>query len=235
MLNSNSLDRAFQALADPARRQMLARLAGGSATVSELAQPLRMSLPAVLQHLKALEGLGAEVDVATPDLHGAADTLRKHWYAGAANLLQRFDGAAQAAMDPGLLEVAAEGRSYVLLEYLRAVAQREQLIVAANRFHQDYDLLVTPTLPIAAFAAGAEVPPGSAMKRWPDWTPFSYPFNLTQQPAISVPCGLTSDGLPAGLQIVGPRFADALVLRAARAYEKVKPWPFPDLAKSVKA
>jgi aspartyl-tRNA(Asn)/glutamyl-tRNA(Gln) amidotransferase subunit A len=55
------------------------------------------------------------------------------------------------------------------------------------------------------------------------WTPFSYPFNLTQQPAITVPCGLTQSGLPMGLQIVGPMFGDALVLRAARAYESVMP------------
>jgi aspartyl-tRNA(Asn)/glutamyl-tRNA(Gln) amidotransferase subunit A len=55
------------------------------------------------------------------------------------------------------------------------------------------------------------------------WTPFSYPFNLTQQPAVTVPCGLTRAGLPMGLQIVGPMFGDALVLRAARAYESVKP------------
>src|SRR3546814_13239124 len=75
-------------------------------------------------------------------------------------------------------------------------------------------------MPIPAFAAREEVPAGSDLQRWPQWTPFSYPFNLTQQPAISLPCGLTSEGLPAGLQIVGPRFADALVLRAARAFEK---------------
>jgi aspartyl-tRNA(Asn)/glutamyl-tRNA(Gln) amidotransferase subunit A len=55
------------------------------------------------------------------------------------------------------------------------------------------------------------------------WTPFSYPFNLTQQPACSIPCGLTQEGLPIGLQIVGPMFGDALVLRAARAYEKLRP------------
>ncbi|HMA13239.1 MAG: amidase [Bacteroidota bacterium] len=189
----------------------------------------------VSKAVDVLADLGAEVVETSLDLHGVDETFRKHWYAGAANLLQRFDEAAQAAMDSGLQEIAAEARRYSLLEYLRAVAQREQLIVAANRFHQSYDLLVTPTLPIPAFAAGAEVPPGSAMKRWPEWTPFSYPFNLTQQPAISVPCGLTSQGLPAGLQIVGPRFADALVLRAARAYETAKPWPFPDLMKLVKA
>ncbi len=98
-----------------------------------------------------------------------------------------------------------------------------------NLFHQNYDLLLTPSLPIPAFEAGLEVPPGSGMERWPDWTPFSYPFNLTRQPAASVPCGLTSEGLPAGLQIVGPSYADALVLRAARAYERCEPFEVPQL------
>jgi len=55
------------------------------------------------------------------------------------------------------------------------------------------------------------------------WTPYSYPFNLTQQPAISIPCGLNRDGLPMALQLVGPMFGDALVLRAARAYESLCP------------
>jgi aspartyl-tRNA(Asn)/glutamyl-tRNA(Gln) amidotransferase subunit A len=73
------------------------------------------------------------------------------------------------------------------------------------------------------------------MTRWPEWTPFTYPFNLTKQPAASIPCGLTSQGLPAGLQIVGPRYGESLVLRAARAYEKAAPWTFPDLGRTLKA
>lgn len=184
----------------------------------------------VSKAVDTLAGLGAEIVEATQDTAGAEEVFRFHWYAGAANLMQRFDRAAQEAMEPGLQEIAAEGRAYPLMDYLGAVARREQLIVAANRFHQTYDLLVMPTLPIVAFEAGEEVPAGSGLQRWPEWTPFTYPFNLTQQPAASVPCGLTSRGLPAGLQIVGPRFGDALVLRAARAFEKAAPWPFPDLA-----
>jgi aspartyl-tRNA(Asn)/glutamyl-tRNA(Gln) amidotransferase subunit A len=61
------------------------------------------------------------------------------------------------------------------------------------------------------------------------WTPFSYPFNLTQQPACTIPCGLTANGLPIGLQIVGPMFGDELVLRAARAFESTRPIPRPAL------
>jgi len=100
-----------------------------------------------------------------------------------------------------------------------------------NLFHRDYDLLVTPTLSIAAFDAGKEVADGKLQKRWTDWTPFSFPFNLTQQPAASIPCGLTKAGLPVGLHIVGPRYGDALVLRAARAFETARPITLPDLSK----
>ncbi|HET7329029.1 MAG TPA: amidase family protein, partial [Nocardioidaceae bacterium] len=87
-----------------------------------------------------------------------------------------------------------------------------------------YDLLLTPTLPRVAFEAGVEVPADSTAPRWTSWTPFSYPFNLTQQPAATVPCGFTDAGLPVGLQVVGPRHADATVLRACKAFQDVRPW-----------
>ena len=174
--------------------------------------------------------LGATVEIAEPDLSGADAVFRCLWYAGAANLMRRFDAEARQQMDPGFREIAAEGAGYALLDYLGAVSRREALTVAANRFHGDYDLLLTPSLPMTAFEAGLEVPKDSGMERWPDWTPFSHPFNLTQQPAASLPCGLTSKGLPVGLQIVGPRYGDALVLRASRAFEAAHPWDFPDLA-----
>jgi aspartyl-tRNA(Asn)/glutamyl-tRNA(Gln) amidotransferase subunit A len=81
-------------------------------------------------------------------------------------------------------------------------------------------------MPLPAFEVGCLVPPGGEWgKRWTDWAPFSYPFNLTQQPAASIPCGRTSDGLPIGLQIVGAIGADDLVLRASRAFEAARPFP----------
>ena len=73
------------------------------------------------------------------------------------------------------------------------------------------------------------------MKHWTDWTPFTYPFNLTQQPAATIPCGFTRKGLPVGLQIVGPRYADALVLRAARAFESANPIALPEVASLLQA
>ena len=112
---------------------------------------------------------------------------------------------------------------------MAAVKQREAIGLAMNRFHETYDLLLTPALPIPAFEAGLEQPRDSGGDRWVDWTPFSYPFNLTRQPAASVPCGLTSQGLPAGLQIVGPLYRDSRVLQAARAFEMAQPFQMPSL------
>jgi Asp-tRNA(Asn)/Glu-tRNA(Gln) amidotransferase A subunit family amidase len=78
-----------------------------------------------------------------------------------------------------------------------------------------------------AFAKGRDVPDGCPSPDWTSWAPYTYPFNLSQQPAASVPCGRTSAGWPIGLPIVGPRHADTLVLRAARAYEKAAARPQP--------
>ena len=122
-------------------------------------------------------------------------------------------------MDQGLQEIAAAGAQIALTDYLTAVRRRAELGAAMRRFHETYDLLLTPTLPLAAFEAGQERPDPVHQPRWINWAPFSNPFNLTQQPAASVPCGLTTAGLPVGLQIVGPMHADALVLRAARSFE----------------
>jgi len=175
--------------------------------------------------VQKLADLGAQIEEVTPMLDNVAEIFRIHWFAGAALVARGFSAAQRKLVDPGLLEVAAEGERITLVEYMAAVQQRGALGVAMNLFHERYDLLVTPTLPIAAFDAGHEVPPDSGMKRWTEWTPFSYPFNLTQQPAATVPCGVTKAGLPVDLQIVGPRHADALVLRAMRAVESAVDMP----------
>ncbi|MDX1541870.1 MAG: amidase, partial [Geminicoccaceae bacterium] len=172
--------------------------------------------------------LGAVVDEVPALFDDPREIFRIHWYAGAAQALRGFSDEQRAHIDPGLVEIAEEGRRITLLEYLQAAHERALLGQTMRQFHERYDLLLTPTLPIPAFEAGRELPEGHPGRRWFDWAPFSNPFNLTQQPAASVPCGLTSAPLPVGLQIVGPMHDDALVLRAARAFERARPFHFPD-------
>jgi aspartyl-tRNA(Asn)/glutamyl-tRNA(Gln) amidotransferase subunit A len=172
--------------------------------------------------------LGAIVEQVDAVMDDPIDIFAPHWYAGAANLLRGFTAEQRANMDEGLQEIAAAGAQIALMDYLTAVRRRAELGAAMRRFHETYDLLLTPTLPLAAFEAGKERPDPAHQPRWFNWAPFSNPFNLSQQPAASVPCGLTAAGLPVGLQIVGPMHADALVLRAARAFEAARPWPLPE-------
>ena len=182
-----------------------------------------------LQAVSVFTDLGAKVEEKHPGFDNPEAIFRAHWFPGAAFLLKDMPREKRRMIDPGLLEIAAQGEKFTALEILDAQHKRGALGAQMNLFHRAYDLLLTPTLSIAAFDAGKDVADAMLQKRWTDWTPFSYPFNLTQQPAASVPCGLTRAGLPAGLQIVGPRYADALVLRAARAFEAARPFALPDL------
>ena len=178
---------------------------------------------------KRFEALGATVEEAEPELPDCGPIFRVLWFSGAAIMFSTVSEEQKQQMDPGLVRVAEEGLRIGLFDYLTAVKQREAVGRTLSLFHERYDLLLTPTLPLPAFQAGLDKPADE--EGWVDWTPFSYPFNLTQQPAATVPCGLTSEGLPAGLQIVGRRYDDRLVLKAAHAYEQaVGGFPLPDIA-----
>ena len=100
-----------------------------------------------------------------------------------------------------------------------AYADMRALSQTMHAFHRDYDLLLTPTVPITAFAAGVDTPDATRFPQWFDWTPMTWPFNLTRQPAASVPSGFV-EGLPIGLQIVGPMFAEQNIFRASRCVEQ---------------
>ncbi|MFI0444320.1 amidase [Actinomadura sp. 6N118] len=167
--------------------------------------------------------LGAKVEQVDPGFDDPVHDFEALWFAGAAKVVEPLSPARRAELDPGLREVIEEGARLSALDYLEATATRVRLGRIMGTFHEEYDLLLTPTLPITAFEAGREAPQG-ARARWTGWTPFTYPFNMTQQPAASVPCGFTAAGLPVGLQVVGPRHADALVLSTCAAYERANPW-----------
>ncbi|WP_338696825.1 amidase [Streptomyces sp. Q6] len=164
-----------------------------------------------------LAGLGAYVEEVDPDFSDPVEAFHTLWFSGAARVTQQLSASQKELLDPGLKEICARGARYSALDYLAAVDARMELGRRMGAFHSTYEVLITPSLPITAFEAGAEVPRGSGLRRWTGWTPFTYPFNLTQQPAASVPVGRDRDGLPVGLQVVAARHADALVLRVAHA------------------
>ncbi|HUF44921.1 MAG TPA: amidase, partial [Aestuariivirgaceae bacterium] len=147
--------------------------------------------------------LGAHVEEVDPQYEDAGPVFRTLWWAGARSLLARLPEEKKRLLDPGLADMVKQAEALSLLDYLDATAARGRIGAAMRLFMQSYDLLLTPTLPIAAFEAGLLAPETDDRGKWVNWAPFSWPFNLTQQPAASVPCGFTRAGLPVGLHIVG--------------------------------
>ena len=182
---------------------------------------------AVEAAVRQLADLGAIVEAVDPGIDDPLPITIGLWFLGAYTVWSGLTPEQQTLADPDFAAEAAQGSTYSALEVQRLTLARGALGAHLRQFMQRYDLLVTPAVAVPAFdarPAGSEALTPESML---GWTPFSYPFNLSQQPACAIPCGLTRDGLPIGLQIVGPMFGDALVLRAARAYETLRPIPRP--------
>jgi len=121
-----------------------------------------------------------------------------------------------APLTSALLFVSGELKA---TDYAKAMFAKQELTIKMGKFFQTYDLLLTPTLPTPPLPVEFDDPIGFLK-----WVTFLFPFNLTGQPAASIPAGWTDDGLPVGLQIVGRSFDEATVLRAAAAFEAAHPW-----------
>jgi len=179
--------------------------------------------------VKRLADLGAIVEAVDPGIEDPLEITCGLWFVGAWMLWNTLTSPQQALTDPDFAAEAEAGAGYSALEVQQLNLRRGALGSHLRQFMQRFDLLITPTVAVPAFDARPAGAGPMTPTAFLGWTPFSYPFNLTQQPACTVPCGLTGDGLPIGLQFVGPMFGDALVLRAARAYESVRPVPRPPL------
>lgn len=164
-----------------------------------------------------------EADPAFTDPRHAIDVLFHGLLAGryAAPLAEQGD-----LFDPALAATLVRYRDLGVAEIMQAQTEREQLWQQAWPLFARYDLLLTPTVACPPFGLnrfGPERIDGQPVEGW-SWTAFTYPFNLTGQPAATVPCGWTAEGLPVGLQIVGRRYDEATVLRASAAFELAFPW-----------
>jgi aspartyl-tRNA(Asn)/glutamyl-tRNA(Gln) amidotransferase subunit A len=172
------------------------------------------------------EELGCHVEVVNPGWENPevdfGTMIAAHFWAAWSDELP----AAEGQMDPTLVKFIRRGEAVSAREYLRARERVEGYWREVQGFLARFDLLLTPTVAVPPFPAGQAPPREVAGRRVSvlGWMPFTYPFNLTGQPAASVPAGRTEDGAPVGLQIVGRRHADRMVLAAAAAYEAASPW-----------
>jgi aspartyl-tRNA(Asn)/glutamyl-tRNA(Gln) amidotransferase subunit A len=174
---------------------------------------------------RVFRGLGCRVQAAAPRWPSPAECWYEIFCDGLAVRLQPFQ-ARRAEIEPGLQRIMDTAAANPPSRYVQAWMERLAWWQHPRAFFERYDLLLTPTVACPPFALGLDHPSeiaGAPVVPY-GWLPYTYPFNLTGQPAASIPCGFTHDGLPIGLQIVGRRFDDVTVLRAAAAFEREQPW-----------
>jgi len=172
------------------------------------------------------EDLGCGVKELVEPLEDPYPVLDILWSVAMAAVHRDDLDAVRDLLDPGRLTVIEHGLRWRGVDVGWALAERNRYVDRLRQRLERFDFVVSPTTPVTAFAAGADHPGQIAgyPTTYLSWTPFTYPFNISGQPAISVPCGWTQEGLPVGLQIVGRWRADASVLRAAAAFERARPW-----------
>jgi len=174
----------------------------------------------------AFETLGADVEEVTPAWGPDGPDLIRFFWAAHELAYVKFLDEWRAKMDPGLVACIRSAENHSVQTYLEYRQRKLDYVRAIHHWFEDWDLLLTPAASVAAFPAGRLQP-----EHWPEhpwdwvsWAEFSYPFNMSHNPAASIPCGFTTDGLPVGLQVVGRRLDDLGVLRAAAAFEAARPW-----------
>ena len=174
---------------------------------------------------RAFRELGCRVEEIDPGWPSPFAAWRAIFAGGIATRLASYTSE-RDKIDAGLLRIVDEALKSPPTAFVQAFFDRLAWLDHPRRLFEGYDLLLTPTLARPAFAVGLDNATEIAGRPVPEWawSPFTYPFNLTGQPAASVPCGFTKGGLPIGLQVVGRRFDDATVLRASAAFEAARPW-----------
>lgn len=177
--------------------------------------------------VQTFRDLGAEVVEVDPGFPSPREAFEVIYASSLAATYETLKNPVPEKMDPGYIQMVEKGRRLSAIDVIRALKERDNLGRHMNQFHEDYDLLITPQLSLTAFDCGQDYPPGLGMKSWFDWAEFAYPFNFTQQPAATMPCGFV-DGLPVALQIVAPRYREDLALKASRAFETVHPIRLPE-------
>jgi aspartyl-tRNA(Asn)/glutamyl-tRNA(Gln) amidotransferase subunit A len=174
----------------------------------------------------AFEELGAHVEEVNPGFGDGEELATMLWNAHEAGNYAPHLRQWELEMDPGLVASIRDGLRYSVVDYIALRGRKILYWDAVRSFFERYDLLLTPTVSVAPFPLFRLQPEHWPQHpwNWMTWAGFSYPFNLTGNPAASCPAGMTPDGLPVGLQIVGRRFADVTVLQASAAFEQARPW-----------
>ena len=181
---------------------------------------------AIVRAAHRFEDAGAIMDSVGNVFDSLRPVFERYWLGGLYQRIAAIPEQERGNLDPDLLRIAREGENVTLSEFSAGVSARMELTGKMQAFHQQFDLLLTPTMPTDPPAIKTTYH-SETFDRWRDATPYTVPFNLTGQPAASVPCGVSKKGFPIGLQIIGGRFSEPRVLQACDVFEKMVPYKFP--------
>jgi len=189
------------------------------------AKPAREIVAITEQAVSVFESLGCRVEQVDRVMDAdPADLWTSEFYAGIGTRLKKQYRDSPELLDPALRDVLERALSQTFDAYYGNVVTRYAFRESIRRFFERYDLLMTPQTPLAAFDVGIDVPPELPDCNMVSWLYYTYPFNLTGQPAASVPVGFTVDNLPVGLQIVAKTNREVDIFSAAAAFEQARPW-----------
>ena len=174
----------------------------------------------------ALEGMGAHIEDSGAVVEPLRPRFEAYWKAGFAARLRTIPEERRDELDPGFRDLAEQGLDVGIANYYASHGARAELVREFKSWFGGYDLLATPTMPTVAPAVDT-VYHSPGFDRWDHAVPFTVPFNLTGQPAGSMPVGVHSTGLPIGLQLVGDHWEEATVLAAMAAVETATGWTWP--------
>jgi Asp-tRNA(Asn)/Glu-tRNA(Gln) amidotransferase A subunit family amidase len=195
------------------------------------ARPTPEVLKLAEEAARRFEALGCSIELVEEVFDDPIELWNAEFFASAGTRLRDALRNSRDLLDPAVAEVLDEALDQTIDEYYARVFQRYEFREKVRRFFETYDLLLSPTLPVVPFAAGVNVPPELPDRNVVSWVFYTYPFNLTGNPAASIPCGFTLEGLPVGLQMVAGVNKETDILRASATFEAAHPWAHrkPDL------
>jgi len=175
--------------------------------------------------LARLEAAGCDIDVVDHVFDDPVEIWKAEFYGGVGTRLKTAMETRRADLDPAVANALEGIYSLSMTDYYERVFERFQFRDKVRTFFEDYDILATPSVPVTAFDVGLDIPPGHEDRDAISWAYYSYPFNLTGQPAVSVNAGFDADGLPVGLQLVARPLAEETLFSLALAFEETDPEP----------
>ncbi|MEP3630225.1 MAG: amidase family protein [Hyphomicrobiales bacterium] len=186
------------------------------------ARPDKEIVEVVSDAVLRLRDLGHDVEQVDHIMDDPCDMWTAEFYAGVGSKLRGVIENSPNELDPSVLEVLKKAVTQEMDEYYASVFKRYEFREVMRKFFNRYDVLISPTLPCAAFDVGKDVPDFLSDRTIVSWVFYTYAFNLTGQPAASVPAGLTKDGLPVGMQLVGRINDEATILNLSAEFEEHK-------------